>query len=201
MKLRIVVLAAAFICSQSLFAQEFFRYRIWVGPEAGVLRELPDSSSEALAQIPRGAAVMETGMRGRPIVVSKSGREWIQVAYFGDVGWVDRSLTTEPEKLPAASGAVYEGHWRSTLSCRIPSFLYIMPGGTFVGSHCIHCTLEGCPESLSGTWEIEQGFLCLKERKGQKACFTIFEGILTADPSKGFIWEYHGASVLSGLVR
>lgn len=202
---RIWTCAACFLFLLSLClpgsadAQEFFHYRIFT-PESGDLRELPDSSSESLATLSRGVALMETGMRDRQIVVQGKDGDWIQVAYFGDVGWVPLNHTALPQSIRTVSTSTeFLGTWRSNLKCRIQSYIHIEADGMFYGSHCISCTMEGCPESISGKWTIEDGMLVLTDKKGQKAHYFIKEGVLVSDPTNGFIWEYHGASVLSGL--
>lgn len=176
-----------------------FEYRVSVKEQN--LLEMPGSSI-VLARVPAGAIVAETGPAGSPWTQVAAGVTWINVAYRGDVGWLPLDQAESPVLLAARAGSFDpQGLWTDTQLCGgRPAYLRF-EAGSFSGMRCEHCDLPGCPNGLSGSWSTEGNLVCLKERRGESACFFLWEQKLVAMPVRGFFWEYHGGAALSGLVR
>lgn len=177
-----------------------FTYRISL--EDQMLYETPGSQI-TLARVPAGAVVAQTGPEGRVWLEEKNGRQWINVAYRGDVGWLPDVSTGKPASLAASAlPHNYAGTWVDSQMCAgRPAFLRLEANGTFSGIRCEYCDLPGCPNGLYGTWRAENNYVCMEEKRGDRACFFVWKNLLVALPERGFFWEYHGGAALSGLAR
>ncbi|MCE9598580.1 MAG: hypothetical protein K8S54_11480 [Spirochaetia bacterium] len=196
--MRFLTLALFLGISASVIAGSIYRYRIVTQPTVFV--EAP-ASKTVLAQIPVGTAVQETGLPGKPWIVKQAGEDWIHVAYWGEVGWIPVQAVSEISNIKKPSAEDFRGLWIGNAHCKQRSFLNIQFNGSFQGSRCIFCSVEGCPEGISGSWKIRDGMLCIQEARGESACFFLWNQMLISDPESGFIWEYHGSAPLSGLRR
>lgn len=193
-----ILLATTIGLQASLSAGSTYQYRISI--ESIGFYEAP-GSKQALAQIPAGVALQETGLEGRPWIVSQNGEDWIHVAYWGEVGWVPLKGVAKVASIKQPANVDFTGLWVGPAYCSRPGVLFIQANGNFQGMRCISCSVEGCPEAISGTWSVSNGMLCIKESRGQSGCFFLWNQMLISDPETGFIWEYHGSAPLSGLKR